>query len=503
MIKPEITAPGSQIISADMGGGNKGVKLSGTSMATPHMAGVMALLMQKEKSTNKSIADLKSLLMNTSKPISDADQKIYPIARQGAGRVDMKALLEAQLLAQPSALSLGVHYMQGKKVLGRDLELANLSGQNLDLKVEWKGSSALRLSASPLKLAANEKQIVQLKLTLDSSQLKAVSEEVDGWVEVLEGTKVLTRIPVLALVNKASDLKAQSLNVLASSELDSEGALAELKIQNFSNFSGDVLAFNLMGKDGRKQDPRNDPFMSRACDLESVGYRVIQKQISGQRVSVLQIAGKTFEPNTQWHACELTVQLDANGDELADQEIAFLTLGSIAGVAGPSNSNSFVSALVNSAKMRELRRDYEFQLAAGANPEEDYSEAVISMIPAKVFENSGIALVEAELSRIQRRPSGEIAVKVSTTHYESSAIETDDFLDETKSSWKKLSLTDQGFMGMDEVISIGPQSSAVLTMTKGAAKEELLLLYPQNSSRRSDLGEDQQSQTLKAQIMVP
>jgi minor extracellular serine protease Vpr len=67
LIKPEITAPGSQIISADMGGGNKGVKLSGTSMATPHMAGVMALLMQKEKSTNKSIADLKSLLMNTSR----------------------------------------------------------------------------------------------------------------------------------------------------------------------------------------------------------------------------------------------------------------------------------------------------------------------------------------------------------------------------------------------------------------------------------------------------
>ncbi|MCE3010674.1 MAG: S8 family serine peptidase [Proteobacteria bacterium] len=503
LIKPEITAPGSQIISAAMGGGHKGVKLSGTSMATPHMAGVMALLMQKEKNSSKSISDLKSLLMTTSHPITDADQKIYPIARQGAGRVDMKALLNTAVLAQPSSLSLGVHYMQGKKVLGREILITNLTGAELSLKAQWRGSSALTLSSQDVKIAPQSKQVLSLKLTLDAGKLKSVNQEVDGWVEIFEGAEVVARLPVLALVNQASDLLAQSLTVFASSELDGEGALSELKVQNSSNFAGDVLAFNLLGKDSRKLDPKNDPFMSRACDLESAGYRIVEKTIDGRKASVLQFAAKTFEPNTNWHACELTVQIDTNGDELSDQEIAFLTMGSVAGLAGPANSNSFVSALVNSAKMRELRRDYEAQLAAGASAEEDYTEAVISVIPAKIFENSGIAVVEADVSKIQRRPSGELAVKVSTTHYESSAVEPDDYLDDTKSDWKKLSLKDQSFMGMEEILSVKPQQSAVLMMTKGAAKEDLLLLFPQNTSRRSVVGQDQQSQVIKAQTLIP
>src|SRR5580765_394744 len=45
-LKPDITAPGVSIISTAIGTGNQGAALSGTSMASPHVAGVAALTRQ-------------------------------------------------------------------------------------------------------------------------------------------------------------------------------------------------------------------------------------------------------------------------------------------------------------------------------------------------------------------------------------------------------------------------------------------------------------------------
>ena len=81
-IKPEISAPGENVISAAMGGGNKAVQMSGTSMASPHMAGVVALVRQAQK--NVTANELKSLVMGTSKTIG-VDGNRYPVSLQGAG----------------------------------------------------------------------------------------------------------------------------------------------------------------------------------------------------------------------------------------------------------------------------------------------------------------------------------------------------------------------------------------------------------------------------------
>ncbi len=95
-IKPEVTAPGVSILSTvpfyinnKTGDGTKTddykyayARLSGTSMATPYVAGVSALLLQANKGLQP--ADVKSILMNTADPLS----KNYSVFEVGSGRVD-------------------------------------------------------------------------------------------------------------------------------------------------------------------------------------------------------------------------------------------------------------------------------------------------------------------------------------------------------------------------------------------------------------------------------
>ncbi|MFF2876347.1 S8 family serine peptidase [Gottfriedia sp. NPDC057991] len=95
-IKPEVTAPGVAVMSTvpyfvtnPTVNGTKPVdystayeRLSGTSMATPYVAGVSALLLQSNKDLQP--ADIKSILMNTADPLS----KDYSVFEVGAGRVD-------------------------------------------------------------------------------------------------------------------------------------------------------------------------------------------------------------------------------------------------------------------------------------------------------------------------------------------------------------------------------------------------------------------------------
>ncbi len=95
-IKPEVVAPGVSILSTvPFYVNNKTVdgsktedykyayeRLSGTSMATPYVAGVSALLLQSNKSLQPE--DIKSILMNTADPLS----KNYSVFEMGSGRVD-------------------------------------------------------------------------------------------------------------------------------------------------------------------------------------------------------------------------------------------------------------------------------------------------------------------------------------------------------------------------------------------------------------------------------
>ncbi|HEY9078032.1 MAG TPA: S8 family serine peptidase [Anaerolineaceae bacterium] len=87
-LKPDVSAPGVSIWSVAAATGNQGKSMGGTSMASPHVAGMMALL--KQLHPTWSVQELKALAMNTANhsPWDYASDEPVGLSRAGAGRVD-------------------------------------------------------------------------------------------------------------------------------------------------------------------------------------------------------------------------------------------------------------------------------------------------------------------------------------------------------------------------------------------------------------------------------
>jgi subtilisin family serine protease len=99
-IKPDIVAPGRDILSA-LPGGTYGA-LEGTSMAGPHVAGVVALLWSADPSLIGDIDHTEQILVETAKPYTGSTstgcfEGDVPNAAYGYGIVDVYAAVREAL----------------------------------------------------------------------------------------------------------------------------------------------------------------------------------------------------------------------------------------------------------------------------------------------------------------------------------------------------------------------------------------------------------------------
>jgi hypothetical protein len=85
-LKPNITAPGVSIFSAGVGTGNLPGGNSGTSMASPHVAGVAALVRQARPTWSGT--EIAGAVVNTGSPNTIGGTTPYRVSRAGTGQVN-------------------------------------------------------------------------------------------------------------------------------------------------------------------------------------------------------------------------------------------------------------------------------------------------------------------------------------------------------------------------------------------------------------------------------
>jgi subtilisin family serine protease len=201
-VKPDVTAPGVTVFSAGMGTGTDGLTDSGTSMATPHVTGVAALVKAAHPSWTPE--QIKASIMNTAgQDVCDTARTLNngaPVEtacpganlspeRVGAGRVEADKATANQTLAMVNdnsgavSVSFGTLDATAPTTYTRTITVKNYRPvQTVQYVVSYDAIDAnpgatYSVSPSEISLAPGQSQVVTVTLSVDPSQLVSRPEQ--------------------------------------------------------------------------------------------------------------------------------------------------------------------------------------------------------------------------------------------------------------------------------------------------------------------------------------
>jgi hypothetical protein len=202
-VKPDITAPGVDIVAAKSSTGRIGtpvdeghVALSGTSMATPHVAGAAALLAQQHPDWTG--ARIKAALVASAKPTPG-----LTAYDQGAGRVDLTRAITQTVTSDPVSVGLGSQAWphEDDQPVTKDITYRNAGTAPVTLAValdatgpDGKPAPAGLLSVSPAEVTVQAGGEAKVSVTGDT-RIGAADGGFSGSVVATSGTTAV-RTPV-------------------------------------------------------------------------------------------------------------------------------------------------------------------------------------------------------------------------------------------------------------------------------------------------------------------
>ncbi|MFC3039654.1 S8 family serine peptidase [Virgibacillus xinjiangensis] len=179
-IKPDVIAPGTEIVSTVPGGYQQ---MQGTSMAAPHVAGALALL--KEAHPDWSNEQLFGALMTTALPLGEDRQPEMHATIQGMGEIRPAEAVDAETIIHDPMLSFGT--MAGyRDTVTKVLKVENHSNRTktytFDIPEKQKGLT-WDLPAA-LEVDPGESAELPVKLNVNTMQLEEGVHQ--GWLALRE-----------------------------------------------------------------------------------------------------------------------------------------------------------------------------------------------------------------------------------------------------------------------------------------------------------------------------
>ncbi|MFI6174761.1 S8 family serine peptidase [Nonomuraea sp. NPDC051191] len=194
-LKPEITAPGFKIVAARAAGTSMGTPVdgtyttaSGTSMATPHVAGAAAILAQRHP--DWTAARLKNQLVSTARTTAGTS-----VHSQGAGRVDVSRAVR-QPVSGSGVIDFRLADWDAGEPATKQIEYVNDGDQPVTLTLAAKGAgedlpaAALTLGAQTVTVPAHG--TASAAVNVDTSAVPAGAHGAHVTASTADGQTVVT-----------------------------------------------------------------------------------------------------------------------------------------------------------------------------------------------------------------------------------------------------------------------------------------------------------------------
>ncbi|MED4081397.1 S8 family serine peptidase [Halalkalibacterium halodurans] len=225
MIKPDVSAPGVAIVSTipthqpddPYGYGSR----QGTSMASPHVAGAAALLL--EAHPNWGVDHVKAALMNTAENLVDENGNRYPHNTQGAGSIRIVDAIESETLVTPGSHSFGTFTKErGKQVERQHFTIHNLSNKRktYQFDVQFAGNpDGIKVKTSKnLRVQPGKTQKINFNVQVDARKLDPGYYE--GTIIVSDGSQTV-EVPTILFVSEPDYPRVTTFDL----DIDENGVL--------------------------------------------------------------------------------------------------------------------------------------------------------------------------------------------------------------------------------------------------------------------------------------